>query len=91
MEQAADNEQGRTQQPTIDGSGKGKQWLATMRVRGKQLAMAAKGGGGWRRDCHGQRGVIAASEAAEVPRFFFLFYNILNIEPWFLDYSWYYI
>ncbi len=37
-------EQGRTQQPTIDGSGKGKQWLATTRVRGQRLAMAAKGG-----------------------------------------------
>jgi hypothetical protein len=27
--------------------------------------MAAKGGGGWRRDCRGQRGVIAAPEATE--------------------------
>jgi hypothetical protein len=26
-------EQGRMQQPTIDGSGKGKQWLAMTRVR----------------------------------------------------------
>jgi hypothetical protein len=48
-------EQGRTQQPTIDGSGKGKQWLARARVRGQQLAMVAKGGSGRRRDCHGQR------------------------------------
>jgi hypothetical protein len=43
-------EQGRTQQPTINGSGKGKQWLATTGVRGQQLAMAEKGGSGWRRD-----------------------------------------
>jgi hypothetical protein len=58
-------EQGRTQQPTIDGSGKGKQWLATTRVRGQQLAMVEKEGGSRRRDCLGQRGVIAALEAAE--------------------------
>jgi hypothetical protein len=37
-------EQGRMQQPTIDGSGKGKQWLATTRVRGQQLAIVAKRG-----------------------------------------------
>ncbi len=43
-------EQGRTQQTTIDGSGKGKQWLATTRVRGQRLAMAAKEGSGRRRD-----------------------------------------
>jgi hypothetical protein len=36
-------EQGRTQQPTIDGSSKGKKWLATTRVRGQRVAMAAKG------------------------------------------------
>ncbi len=42
-------EQGRMQQLTINGSGKGKQWLATTRVRGQLLPMAAKGaaaGGG---------------------------------------------
>jgi hypothetical protein len=60
-------EQGRTQQPTIDGSSKDKQWLATTRVRGQWLAMVAKGGGSQRRDCRGQRGVIAESEAAEAP------------------------
>jgi hypothetical protein len=43
-------EQERMQQPTIDGGSKGKQWLATMRVRGQRLAMAAKGGGGRRMD-----------------------------------------
>jgi hypothetical protein len=48
-------EQGRAQQPTIDGSGKSKQWLATTRVRGQQLAMVEKGGSSQRRDCHGQR------------------------------------
>ncbi len=48
-------EQGRTQQPTINGSGKGKLWLATTRVRGQWLAIAAKGGSGQRRDCHSQR------------------------------------
>jgi hypothetical protein len=58
-------EQGRMQQPTIDGSGKGKQWLEMTRVRGQRLAMAAKGGSDRRRDCHGQRLVIAASEVAE--------------------------
>ncbi len=58
-------EQGRKQQPTINGSGKGKQWLEKMRVRGQQLAMVVKGGSGRRRDYHGQGGVIAASEAAE--------------------------
>jgi hypothetical protein len=47
--------QGRMQQPTIDGSGKGKQWLAMTRVRGQWLAMAAKEGSSRRRDCHGQR------------------------------------
>jgi hypothetical protein len=36
-----------------------------MRVRGQQLAMAAKGGGGQRRDCHGNGGVIVALERAE--------------------------
>jgi hypothetical protein len=66
-------EQGRMHQPTIDGSGKGKQWLATMRVRGQQLVMAAKGGGGRKRNCHVQRGVIAALKAAEVPGFLVLF------------------
>ncbi len=35
-------EQRRTLQPTINMSGKGKQWLATTRVRGQRLAMAAK-------------------------------------------------
>jgi hypothetical protein len=39
-------ELGKMQQPTINGSSKGEQWLATMRVRGQWLAMAAKGGGG---------------------------------------------
>jgi hypothetical protein len=58
-------EQGRMQQATIDGSGKGKQWLARTRVRGQRLAMAAKGGSGRRRDCHGQRRLMAALEAAE--------------------------
>ncbi len=58
-------EQGRTQQQTIDESGKDKQWLAMKKVRGQRLAMVAKGGGGYRRDCHGQRGVIVASEVAE--------------------------
>jgi hypothetical protein len=58
-------EQGRKQQPTIEESGKGKQWLATMRVRGQRLAMAAKGGSHQQRDCSDQRGVIAASEATE--------------------------
>ncbi len=58
-------EQGRTQQPTIDGSGKGKQWLAKTRMRGQRLAMVVKGGNGRRRDYRGQRGVIAALEAAE--------------------------
>jgi hypothetical protein len=58
-------EQGRTQQPTIEKRSKGKQWLATTRVRGQWLVIAAKGGSGWRRDCHGQRGVIAALEVAE--------------------------
>jgi hypothetical protein len=29
------------------------------------LTMAAKGGGGWRRDCRGQRGVITAPKATE--------------------------
>ncbi len=53
-------EQGRMHQPTINESGKGKQWLATTRVRGQRLGIAAKGGSGWRRDCCGQRGVIAA-------------------------------
>jgi hypothetical protein len=48
-------EQGRMQQPTIDGSGEDKQWLATTRVRGQRLAIVAKGGSSWRRDCHGQR------------------------------------
>jgi hypothetical protein len=48
-------EQGKMQQPT-NGSGKGEQWLAIMRVRGQQLAMMAKGGSSRRRDCHGQRG-----------------------------------
>ncbi len=43
-------EQGRTQQPTIDGSSKGKQWLAMRRGRGQWLAMAKKGGGSQRRD-----------------------------------------
>ncbi len=52
----ANNRAGKMQQPTIDGSGKGKQWLATTRVRGQQLAMAAKEGGGQIWDCHGQRG-----------------------------------
>jgi hypothetical protein len=66
----ADNKAGRTeqqrmQQLTIDGSGKGEQWLATTRVRGQWLAMVTKGGGGWKRDCHGQRGVIVALEVAE--------------------------
>jgi hypothetical protein len=58
-------EQGRTQQPTINGSGKGKQWLAKMRVRGQWLAIAVKRGSGWRRDYHGQREVIAVSGVAE--------------------------
>ncbi len=59
-------EHGRTQQPTMDGSKKGKQWQAKMKVRGQRLAMAVKvGGGGLRRDYCGQRGVIAASEATE--------------------------
>jgi hypothetical protein len=66
-------DQGRTQQPTIDESGKGEQWLASKRLRGQQLAMVAKGGGGRRRDCLGQREVIAASEAGEVPEYFVLF------------------
>jgi hypothetical protein len=43
-------EQGRMQQQTIDGRSKGLQWLAMARVRGQQLAMAAKGGGSRRRD-----------------------------------------
>ena len=34
-------------------------------LRGQQLALAAKGGGGRRGDSHSQRGVIAASEVAE--------------------------
>ena len=42
-----------------------EQWLATMRVTWQMLTMAAKGGGGWRRDCRGKRGVIAAPEATE--------------------------
>ena len=42
-----------------------EQWLATMSVTWQMLTMAAKGGGGWRRDCRGQRGVIAAPEATE--------------------------
>jgi hypothetical protein len=42
-------EQGRTQQPTIDGIGNGKQWLAMMRVRGQRLATTAEGGVGQRR------------------------------------------
>jgi hypothetical protein len=58
-------EQGRTQQPTINRSGKGKQWLAKMRVRGKRLAMAVKGGSSQRRDYHGKRGVITALKMAE--------------------------
>ncbi len=58
-------EQGRTQPPTINGSGKGKQWLAKIRVRGQRLAMVVKGGGGQRRDYRGQRGVIAALEAED--------------------------
>jgi hypothetical protein len=58
-------EQEGMQQPTINGSGKGKQWLATMRVRGQRMAMAAKGGSSQRRDCHGQRGVIGVLEVAE--------------------------
>jgi hypothetical protein len=58
-------EKGRTQQPTINGSSKGEQWLATTRVRGQQLAMAANEGSSQRRDCCGQRGVIAILEAAE--------------------------
>jgi hypothetical protein len=57
-------EEGRTQQPTIDGSGKGKQWLAKMRVSGQRLAMVVKGGGSHRRGYRGQRGMIRASEAA---------------------------
>jgi hypothetical protein len=32
-------EQGRTQQLTINGSGKGEQWLVKVRVRGQRLAM----------------------------------------------------
>jgi hypothetical protein len=58
-------DQGRTQQQTNNGSGKGNQQLATTKVRGLWLAMAAKGGGSRRGDCHGQRGVIKALEAAE--------------------------
>jgi hypothetical protein len=61
-------DQGRTQQPTINGTGKGKQWLATSRVRGQRLTMVAKGGGSRRRDCRGQRGVIVASVVAEASR-----------------------
>jgi hypothetical protein len=58
-------EQGRMQQPTINGSSNGELWLATRRVRGQRLAMAVKGGGSRRRDCCGQRGVIPALEAAK--------------------------
>jgi hypothetical protein len=53
------------QWPTINGSSRGGQWLAMIRVRRQQLAMAEKGGGCQRRDCHGQRGVIVALEVAE--------------------------
>jgi hypothetical protein len=49
-------EQGKMQQPTIYGSGKGKQWLAITRVRGQRLATEAKEGSSRRRNCHGQRG-----------------------------------
>jgi hypothetical protein len=42
-------EQGRTHQPTINGSSKGKQWMATARVSGQQLKMAAKGSSDRRR------------------------------------------
>jgi hypothetical protein len=58
-------EQGKMQQPTIDESGKGEQWLAKIRTRGQWLSMAVKGGGGQRRDYCGQRGMIAVSEVAE--------------------------
>ncbi len=68
-------EQGRMQQPTIDGSGKGKQWLATTRVRGQGLAMAAKRGQRpeeglpWpkRSDCGigGSRGILDLDKKAE--------------------------
>jgi hypothetical protein len=37
-------EQERMQQPTIEGSSKGEQWLTTTRVRGQQLAMVVKVG-----------------------------------------------
>ncbi len=56
--------QGRMQQPTINGSSKGKQWLAKTRVRGQRLAMVVKGGSGWT-DYLGQRGVIAVLEVAK--------------------------
>ncbi len=58
-------QQGRMQQPPMNGSSRGKQWLATMRVRGQRLAMVEKGGSSQRRAGCGQRGVIAALEAAE--------------------------
>jgi hypothetical protein len=46
MEQAADNGAGKdaTTNHQWEQSGKGKQWLATTRVRGHWLAMVAKGG-----------------------------------------------
>ncbi len=58
-------EQRRMQPPTINASSKCEQWLATMRLRGQQLALAAKGGCGRRRDCHCQGGVFAALVVAE--------------------------
>jgi hypothetical protein len=49
-----DDEQGRTQQLTINGSSKGEQWLTMTRVREQRLAMAAKGAAA--------RGVIAVAK-----------------------------
>jgi hypothetical protein len=45
-----DNRAGKDATTNHVGSCKGKQWLATTRLRGQQLAMVEKGGGGRRRD-----------------------------------------
>jgi hypothetical protein len=61
MEQAADDRAGKD----ATTNHRCKQWLAMTRVRGQKLAMAAKGGSGQRRDCHGKKLVIAALVVAE--------------------------
>jgi hypothetical protein len=67
MEWAADDRAGKdtTTNHQWEQSSKSKQWLAMTIVRGQQLAMVAKWGGGWRRDCYCQSGVIVASEEAK--------------------------